>query len=165
MILAEDLKEVEDRKPDFIVLTGDGLWEHRVLRGLVKKFPCNLFLFFPKSPLMRKTGKSVYEAIPVNIEKYRVCKFLVLYDNEHHRNFNQDLTILNNTGIRVLFYEQIIPDRILYVFGKIGSRGVVIYTSVQGLRRAGNRKGINEEIAELIRLRFRVNISDDHRAI
>jgi len=36
---------------------------------------------------------------------------------------------------------------------------------VQGFNRSGRRKGINEELAKLIRLKFGVNINEDHNEI
>jgi len=164
MIVTEDLKKV-GRRPDFVVLTGNGVWELRVLKGLERKFSCDLILFFPKSRLIQKTSKRVYEAIRVYVSKYNFCRFLVLYDNEHHKSFSEDIRILNELGVRVLYCEQIVADRILFIFGKLGSHGVVIYTSVQGFRRSGECRGINEEIVELIRSRFGVSVNEDHGAI
>ena len=167
MIIVKDLKGL-NRKPDFIILTGDGKWEYKVLKGLAKKYPCNradLILFYPESPLVLKKGKSIYEAVSVYVDRYKVYKFLVLYDNEYHKNFNEDLEILKKeVGIKIKNYK-IIKDRILYVSGKLGSHDIEIYTSVQGYSKSGERKGLNEEIAKLIKLKFGVNVSNDHKEI
>jgi len=150
---------------DFVVLTGDGIWELRVLKGIQKKFPCTLTLFYPKLPLLKKTGKSVYEAIPVYVTKYRVNKFFVLCDNEHHKSFDEDLKILKNLNIKILKAEELVEDRIFYILGEFASRELEIYVAIQGFNRAKDCKGLNEEISRLIYLKFDEEVEPDHGKI
>lgn len=163
MKIIESLEDVDSI--DFIVLTGDGIWELRVLKGIQKKFQCTHTLFYPKLPLLRKTGKSVYRAIPVYISKYGVNKFLVLCDNEHHKSFDEDLKILKNLNIKILKTEELVKDRILYIFGEFASRKLEIYAIIQGFNREKDCKGLNEEISKLIYLKFNEKVEPNHGKI
>ena len=158
MKVVKDLSEVD--RIDFVVLTGDGKWEFRVLKGLESRIRCDLVIFFPESPLAKKTGKSVYKAIPVYVSKYKICKFLVILDREHHKSFDEDLRILKNINVKVSNHCELIKDRVLHISGKLGSHDVIIYTCIQGNMR------LNDEIKKLIEAQFSVKLkSDDHGVI
>ncbi|RLI84088.1 MAG: hypothetical protein DRP01_08470 [Archaeoglobales archaeon] len=163
MKVVDSIKDVDF--VDFVILTGDGIWELKVLKGLQKKFPCILTLFYPKVPIPRKTGKSIYEAIPVYVSRYKINRFLVLCDNEHHISFNEDLKNLKNSNVKILKTEELIEDRILYIYGKFASKKLEIYTVIQGFNRLKNCKGLNEEISKLIYLKFRKNIEPNNKKI
>ena len=129
MKVVKDLSEVD--RIDFVVLTEDEKWELRVLKGLVSIIKWDLVIFFPESPLAKKTGKSVYKAMPIYVSKYKICKFLVILDREHHNSFNEDLKILKNINVNVSNHYELIKDRVLHISGKLGSHDLIIYTSIQ----------------------------------
>lgn len=104
-----------------------------------KKFPCILTLFYPK--------------------------LLVLCDNEHHKSFDEDLKILKNLNIKILKTEELVKDRILYIFGEFASRELEIYVVIQGFNRAKDCKGLNEEISKLIYLKFNEKVEPNHGKI
>ena len=130
MKVVKDLSEVD--RIDFVVLTEDEKWELRVLKGLVSIIKWDLVIFFPESPLAKKTGKSVYKAIPIYISKCKICKFLVILDREHHKSFDEDLKILKNINVKVSNHYELIKNRVLHISGKLGSHDLITYTCIQG---------------------------------
>jgi hypothetical protein len=160
MILIRDLKELKgNQKPDYVVLTGDGKWEFRVLKGLSKKFDGYKILWFPELP-KKFTGKSVYGATKFYVEKHDICKFLVLYDREHFKGTDNDVKTLNRLGFRSIVVKSIIDDRAFVINSKFGSKDVTVFVSIQG-----DFKSINEEIAELVYLKFGCKLKSDHKEI
>ncbi|KKN34635.1 hypothetical protein LCGC14_0791820 [marine sediment metagenome] len=63
----------ENIEPNYIIITGDGKTELRILRGLSKKLDKqNPIIFFPFSTRPRKTGLSALDAVQFYFTRYRV---------------------------------------------------------------------------------------------
>ncbi len=134
------VRDLEDRRPDFVVLTGNGKREFDILKAVAKKYGCSRVLWFPKTPLAYLKGKiesgkltaqSVYRAIKayVNLEHY---DFLVLYDREHFKGIEYDLKFLSNLNIKIIKCKSLIEDRAWNIIGSLGSHRIRILLSVQG---------------------------------
>jgi hypothetical protein len=166
------VKELKSQKPDFIVLTGDGEWEYRILSALGKKYSCSKILWYPKAPMKSNirlqkhatsvTGVSVYNAIQYYASK-GLSKFLVLYDREHFKGIDYDLKYLEQRiKINVADVIQLLEDTAFLINGKLGSRVIDIALSIQGISEKGN---INEEIIELIWLKHGQRVEPEHGLI
>ncbi len=167
------VRDIENQRPDFVVLTGDGKREFDVLSAIAKRYGCRRILWFPKTPLAymkmgrvgakKLTAQSIYRAIkPYAGRGY--CSFIVLYDREHFRGIEYDLKYLASLHITI---ENVIPlveksDSAWELFGNIGSREIRILMAIQGFSTNGN---INEEISKLLKLKFNENVEPDDRAI
>lgn len=152
-----------DQKPDCIVLTGNGKREFDVLEALGEKYDGRKVLWFPKTPLAYLKMKRMTKGF---------CKFLVLYDREYFKNFNEDKMYLEREVqvriveiIDLIENKEIINDkeitgRAFKVKGKFGSRDIEVFVSIQG-----DEKNINEEISKLIKLKFGEEVEPDDKKI
>ncbi|PXF61944.1 MAG: hypothetical protein C4B59_01575 [Candidatus Methanogaster sp.] len=156
--------------------TGDGTDEFHILRAVAEKYNGTCSLWFPKSPLGKKTGLAVLDSIKTVIDKTspQINTFLFLIDREHivQRNRrsrdeldNSDIKVmiehkLSNEHIRIIKIDDTTPDGAFIINGKLGSRVLQICVIIQGI----NLK-IEEEISKLIKLEKDITIPTEKENI
>jgi len=154
-----------------LVLTGDGLWERRVLSGLAPKFDGRILLWFP--PPLGKTGlENLHEAVKVHLEEAyksrtdirgRLIYVLVLIDKEHFERPERALEELKRSlvGIEVLHSDVIEGTEGAFKLEcKYGHRPFLAFVSVQGIKRC-----LNEQIASLLRQSYGIEVEADYGPI
>ncbi len=166
MILVRDLTRYSRRRPT-VVLTGDGEWEYRVLKGLCEKFDGRKHLWFPKTPLPysktgtgKPTGRGIYGTVKLYVEKYDVRSFVILYDREHFDGIDEDLRTLSRLGFTSMKVETVKENKAFVISCRLGPRDVIVHVSVQGKSRC-----LDEEIAELIKAKYGVELKPNKKEI
>lgn len=159
----------EYAEPWSFVGTGDGTDEFHILRAVVEKYNGACSLWFPKSPLGKKTGLTVLDSINTvtNINP-KIGTFLFLIDREHivqgmnrrsrDKLDNSDIKgmiedRLSNKHIKIIKMEDNTPDGAFIIKGKLGSHVLQIYVLIQGIDLK-----IEEEISKLIKLEKDITI-------
>ncbi len=153
----------ESAEPWSFVGTGDGTDEFYILWAVAEKYNGTCSLWFPKSPLGKKTGLSVLDSINtvININP-KIRTFLFLIDREHiiqrmnrrsgDKLDNSDIKgmirdRLLNKQIQILKIDDNTPEGTFIIKGKLGSRVLQIYVIIQGIDLK-----MEEEISKLIEL-------------
>jgi hypothetical protein len=166
----------ESTEPWSFVGTGDGTDEFHILRAVAEKYDGARTLWFPKSPLGKKTGLTVLDSINtvINISP-GISTFLFLIDREHisqgmKRRFRDKLDNddikgmiedrLSNKHIKIIKINDNTPEGAFMIKGKLGSRILQIYVIIQGI----NLK-IEEEISKLIELEKAIMIPPEKEHI
>lgn len=167
-----DLKEV-DIKSMTVALTGDGHWEHEILKALAERYDGNEnVLLIPISVALlgrgnRRTGRfsglSALQATKTYISKYRFNRYLFLVDKEH-------VCTTEDTGAELeakvremgfsLPHTEPLARQAFLVRCKLGSHDIVIYTVI-----SGEEKCIEENIAKLVNLEWNIDIEPNKKAI
>ncbi|NOZ58035.1 MAG: hypothetical protein GXO66_00415 [Euryarchaeota archaeon] len=140
--------------PASLVLTGDGRTELRVLSSLALKYNGRKILFYPKIPIVHK-GADILAALlhPISsiTGKYReITKFLIIIDREHISSVEDIKAKLARLKFRTRRH-RVIRDNVHIVEGLFGGRRITLYIVV-----CGTRWCLEEEIAKLIELRYKV---------
>lgn len=171
MKLVRDLKEIEPQRPHIVVLTGNGKTERRrILPPLCEKYNGKAkFLWFPELPKGKKeTGLKPLNAIREHITKDKLERFLFLIDRkpqfeeiklgreqeEVSRYLEKELKARIETTC------ELISEKAFIVTGYIGSHPFDIYTVVFGVT-----SNIEEEVSELIWLKFKVRVNSEKAEI
>lgn len=148
------LEESKGIKPSFIVITGDGRRELYVLRGLTKVYNGDtITLYFPISPISRKTGKKALDSIKIIPGFYGISSIIYIVDGEAFNNsfLNEIQEYLIGIGIEI---ENVNPiQNALLIKCKYGNHKITLYCIV-----SGPQTFIEEEIVQLIYLKFGVTI-------
>ena len=154
----------ESTEPWSFVGTGDGTDEFHILRAVAEKYDGGRTLWFPKSPLGKKTGLSVLDSINTVINKInpKISTFIFLIDREHvvQELRKREVARLDNNKIQVMIERRLLnkhikiiemddntPDGVFMIKGELGSRVLQIYIIIQGIDLK-----IEEEISKLIEL-------------
>jgi len=153
----------ESTEPWSFVGTGDGTDEFHILRAVAEKYNGACSLWFPKSPLGKKTGLAVLDSINTVIDiNSKIGTFLFLIDREHivqgmNRRSRDKLDNsyikgmiedkLSNKHIKIIKIDDNTPDGAFIINGKLGSHVLQIYVIIQGIDLK-----IEEEISKLIKL-------------
>ena len=166
----------ESTEPWSFVGTGDGTDEFHILRAVAEKYAGTCTLWFPKSPLGKKTGLTVLDSINtvINISP-KISTFLFLIDREHigqemrrkarDRLDNNDIKgeikkRLLNKHIKILTIDDNTPEGAFMIKGKLGSRILQIYVIIQGIDLK-----MEEEISKLIELEKAITIPSEKEHI
>ncbi len=154
----------ESTEPWSFVGTGDGTDEFHILGAVAEKYDGARTLWFPKSPLGKKTGLSVLDSINTVINKInpKISTFIFLIDREHvvQELRKRDVARLDNNKIQVMIERRLsnkhikivemddnTPDGVFMIKGELGSRVLQIYIIIQGIDLK-----MEEEISKLIEL-------------
>jgi len=125
-------------EPWSFVGTGDGTDEFHILRAVAEKYNGARSLWFPKSPLGKKTGLAVLDSINTVIDiNLKIGTFLFLIDREHivqgmnrrsgDKLDNSDIKgmvedKLSNKHIKIIKIDDNTPEGVFIIKGKLGSR-------------------------------------------
>jgi hypothetical protein len=166
----------ESTEPWSFVGTGDGTDEFHILRAVAERYDGTCTLWFPKSPLGKRTGLTVLDSINTIITHYpKIGTFLFLIDREHivQGLEKRDAARLNNNKIQVMLERRLsnkhikiikmgdnTPDGAFMIKGKLGSRILQIYVIIQGIDLK-----IEEEISKLIELEKNITIPPEKEYI
>jgi hypothetical protein len=165
--LVRDLKEIESRRPHIVILTGNGERERRrILPPLCEKYNGKAkFLWFPEPPKGKKeTGLKPLNAIREHTIKDRLEKFLFLIDRkpqfeeiklgreqeEVSRYLEKELKARIETTC------ELIPEKAFINWGYLGTRSFSVCTVIFGIT-----SNVEEEISELIQLKFGIQVDPD----
>lgn len=170
MRLVREIREIEDQRPDILVLTGNGKTETRILSALCEKYNGKAkFLWFPETPIRRglkETGFKALHAIGVYLTKYKLKRFLFLVDREHFKGTEQTEQEAVNAHLRKELKAKIettcehLPGRAFTTKGCLGNHPFEVCTVI-----FGTTLKIEEEISELIRLKFGTQVNPDKAEI
>jgi hypothetical protein len=153
------------------VITGDGRWEQVILKSIAKRYNGkDKIIYFPKNHYkiygedVKKTGLWCLDFLKLEKEKLNIfdkCKnLLVLIDKEHIHKTEDIINKLNSLnvfdGIKVIKT----TENLVIIEGLSESRILKIYVVI-----FGNKKCIEENVAELIKLEFGENINADKNSI
>lgn len=142
--------------PNCIILTGDGRRELEILRSLSKKYNGHdLILFFPFSPLAKKTGVNGLDALKTIPIKYLIDSIIYIVDGEFFEinTIYKDriLNYLKSIGVQIVESTSI-ADALL-INCKCRGHKIDLYCII-----SGPTTFIEEEIARLIDLQLHVPI-------
>ena len=171
MRLVRDLKELKDKQPNILVLTGNGKTESRILAALCEKYDGKeKFLWFPETPIRRRlkeTGFKAFNAIKICLAKYRLGKFLFLIDREHFKEVRQGREqeevsryMEKRLKARIETTCELVSEKAFITRGYLGSYPFDVCTVIFGVTSK-----IEEEISELIRLKLKVQVKPDKPSI
>jgi len=151
MRLVEDLG---NNTAHYLIITGDGRTELKVLRALSVKFNGkDLILFFPFPPRQKKKGLNALNAIKI-YSNIGINSIIFIVDGDILEGEPANIKIqeyLKSIGIQI---ESIIPIQdALLLSCKSGNREIKLFCII-----SGPQTFIEEEIAELIKLTLRIGI-------
>lgn len=170
MKLVRDIKEIEGRRPDVLIITGNGKTERRrILPPLCKKYNGKAkFLWFPEPPKGKKeTGLKPLNAIRDHLIKYKLERFLFLIDREHFKGIKQgeeQKALSEYLGkelkVRIETTSELLSEKAFISRGYLGAYPFDVCIVIFGVT-----SNIEEEISELIRLKFKVRVKPDKAEI
>lgn len=147
MRLVEDLGK---NNAQYLIITGDGRTELKVLRALSKKYNGkDLILFFPFPPRSRKTGLSALNSLKT-YPNIGINSFIFIVDGDNFEEVSADTKIqehLTSIGIEVV--KIILIQESLLINCKLGNKNIVLYCII-----SGPQTFIEEEIVKLIELKL-----------
>lgn len=152
MRVVEDLGKLE---ANYVVITGDGRTELKVLRGLSQKFNGhNLILFFPFSSLPRRSGLTALDSVRRYPSKYGYHSIIYIVDGDTFEDSDPIVKVpnyLNSRGIEIL---EVNPIQDAFIINcRFGNHEVVLYSII-----SGPLTFIEVEIAKLFELTLGVEI-------
>ena len=155
------VRELRGKQAQFIVLTGDGRDDLRVLKYCSRIYNGEKTLWYPGIPAPQRTTIKALRAVKVCVENYRIMYYIFLIDREHLEEGEEEETIkkvLINEGFRDVEITQL--NSLFLVKCLLGPHRIIIYVVVMG-----SEKCIEEEIAELIRLELGTSVSPEKSKI
>lgn len=171
MKLVRDLKEIEPRRPHIVVLTGNGKTERRrILPALCEKYNGKAkFLWFPEpSKGKKETGLKPLNAIRDYLIQYKLERFLFLIDRKpqfeeiklgkEQEEVNRYLEKKLKASIETTC--ELVPEKAFIARGYVGTHPFDVCTVIFGI--ASN---VEEEISELIRLKFGTQVKPEKTEI
>jgi len=148
MNLVEDTKGL---KPNYIIITGDGRFELKIMRGLTYKYNgYELVLFFPFSPLSKKKGLNALDAVEIYSGRFKIYSMIYIVDGDAFKGKPADIEIKNyllSIGIRVKRITSI--EDALLINCKYGSKNIILYCII-----SGPEIFIEQEVAKLFKNTF-----------
>jgi len=151
MKLVEDLGK---KNAQYLIITGDGRTELKVLRVLSEKYNGkDLILFFPFPPRSKKTGLSALNALKI-YSNIGINSFIFIVDGDTFEEAPANFKIqehLNSIGIEIVKIN-LIQDAFL-INCKLGNKNIVIYCII-----SGPQTFIEEEVVKLIELKLEKKI-------
>lgn len=155
------VRELRGKQAQFIVLTGDGRDDLRVLEYCSRIYNGEKTLWYPGISAPQRTTIKALRAVKVCVENYRIMYYLFLIDREHLEKGKEIETIkkvLINEGFRDVEITQL--NSLFLVKCHLGPHRIIIYIVVMG-----SKECIEEEIAELIRLELGTSVSPEKNKI
>lgn len=76
-------ERLEHEKPHYIVITGDGLFDRRIIRGFCKKYRNDdILIWIPSEGHLKKTGISSLDALKVIPGTYKINSIICILDGD-----------------------------------------------------------------------------------
>ena len=151
MRLVEDLGK---NNAQYLIITGDGRTELKVLRVLSEKYDGNeLILFFPFPPRPKKTGLSALNSLKL-YSNIGINSFIFIVDGDTFEESPADIKIqehLNSIGIEIVKINLI--QKAFLINCKLGNKNIVLYCII-----SGPQTFIEEELVRLIELKLEKKI-------
>jgi hypothetical protein len=151
MRLVEDLG---NNNAHFLIITGDGRTELKVLRALSEKFNGkDLILFFPFPPRSKKTGLSALNALKTYFN-IGITHFIFVVDGDTFEKEPADIKIqehLKSIGIEIANISLV--QGAFLINCKSGNKSIVLYCVI-----FGPKTFIEEELVKLIELKLEKKI-------
>jgi len=151
MKLVEELREF---KPNYIIISGDGRNEFKILKELCREFNGqNKILWFPFTILSRKTGLKALDSVKTIPSLYALNSIIYIVDGDVFEGA-ADIQIkkyLQSIGIEVVDINPI--QEALLIQCRFGNHDIILYCII-----SGPETFIEEEIAKLIELKLGVKI-------
>lgn len=151
MRLVEDLGK---NIAQYLIITGDGRTELKVLRVLSEKYNGkDLILFFPFPPRSKKTGLSALNVLKI-YSNIGINSVIFIVDGDTFEEAPADFKIqehLNSIGIEIVKIN-LIQDAFL-INCKLGNKNIVLYCII-----SGPQTFIEEEVVKLIELKLEKKI-------
>ncbi len=147
-------------KPNYIIITGDGKTELRLLRGLSRKLDRQKpIIFFPFSTHGRKTGLSALDAVQTYATRYRINSIIYIVDGDTFEDKPVDKEIKNyltSKGFGEINISSI--NQALLINCKYGDKEIILYCII-----SGPEIFIEQEVARLLKLKYinEFNISEN----
>jgi len=154
------------KKPEntILAITGDGTTEFNILNEFARKYNGHSkLIYFPKTPMKnprkrvqeRIAGLAILNVIKTTVSKYGIENYIFLVDREYIQNDDDIVRYLSRNKI----ITNILRDDII-ISGRYGSHNIKIFCVV-----SGRETKIEENIADLIRIRFNQNINPTKSSI
>lgn len=139
----------ESFQPDYIVITGDGRMELRVIRGFCNKLNgSRISIFFPFSTRSGKTGLSALDAVKLYSKRSRLNSMIYIVDGDTFSGKSAKVEInnyLTSRGLKIISITQIIEALLIQI--KYGDKEIIIYCII-----SGPEFFIEQEIAQLLKI-------------
>jgi hypothetical protein len=137
-----------------MVITGDGKREFQIFGEICKKYNGNeKLIWFPGRTIVRKTGLSALDTLKHIPGDIHINNIIYTVDADQFEE-NQNQRILDKlTSIGISIDDEIPIGDTLLLKCSIGSHRILLYCVVIGITTC-----IEENLAQLIRLKFRRNI-------
>ena len=159
MKLFEELPN-DEFVPDYIIITGDGKNELRVLRGLCKKINgTEISLYFPFSTRSGKTGLAALNALQVYSTRSRITSMIYIVDGDTFEGKSAEVEIkdyLASRGFEII--EISVINEALLIRCKLGDKEITLYCII-----SGPEIFIEQEVARFLKVCFgnEFNISNN----
>jgi hypothetical protein len=147
-------------KPLAHIIIGDGYTELRILKALENKFNHSEVLLCPGLGVSIGLSAALDMLATLFSLDKRVSKYLLIIDKEHVKSVDDVAKSLRDRGFTVGDTKECY-DKMCYIFivERGGRRGVVV-VSIQGRERS-----IEENIAELIKIRYNEDVGSDKKSL
>ena len=169
--LVRDPKEIWPRRPHIVILTGNGKTERRrILPPLCEKYNGReKFLWFPEPPRAKKeTGLKPFNAIKGYVMRYGLERFLFVIDRKPQfeeikpgREQEEVSRYLEKKlKVRIGTTCELIPEKAFITRGYVGTHPFDVCTVIFGAT-----SNVEEEISQLIQLKFGTQVNPDETEI
>jgi hypothetical protein len=147
-------------KPLAYVIIGDGYTEVRILEAVGDKLNHSEVLLYVRWGISIGLSAALDTLAKLFSLDKRVSKYLLIIDREHVKSVDDVINGLLARGFTISGEERCYAEAChIFTVEKGGRRGAVV-VSIQGKERR-----IEENIAELIRMRYNENVSSDKKSI
>lgn len=176
MRLVREIRELQHQYANILVLTGNGKTEARILSALCQKYNGKAeFLWFPEVPIRRglkETGFKPLHAIRVYLTKYKLKRFLFLVDREHLKRVKRkrrrkqkeqeavNARLKKELKAKIETTCEYLPGKAFTTKAYLGNHPFEVCTVILGITAK-----VEEEISELIRLKFQIQVDPDKAEI
>lgn len=160
------IRDSNNLKPDFFVITGDGGTEYSILRGLCEKFRnSNKILLFPKKVILKQTGLQGLNAIKYIPKDFKIFKIIYTVDRDCFKKdikntrlnikSNQEFDIiveyLKTIGVKVSNIEPI--EKACLINCSFSNYNIKLYCIILGMEVC-----LEEEIVILLKNKYNIDI-------
>ena len=148
----------------FIVITGNGLSDIRILDSAVSKYDHSKTLCFPLSVfgIGIKTGiEGAIDTLITLVHRLVVNNYLIIIDREHFKDLQQVISSLKERGCDIENIDERLDGAYILDIRR-GGREIRLYIVVFGFTDKGR---IEENISELIKIKFNEDVEPNKSEI
>jgi len=147
-------------KPLAYIIVGNGYTELRILKALENKLNHSEVLLYPGLGVSIGLSAALDMLATLFSLDKRVSKYLLIIDKEHVKSVDDVAKGLRDRGFTVRDTKECFDDMCyVFVVERGGRKGAVV-VSIQGRERS-----IEENIAELIKMRYNEDVSSDKKSL